>query len=269
MFEETVQHTIESGAAQHAAEEGGSDFILGHLLSHPVIKLPTVAGIDLSITNHILMMFIASAFLIFLFGVVFRKKTLIPTGIGNALEAVVEYIMKEAVQPYLGHEARTFAPYFLTAFFFILFCNLLGLVPYGYTATGNIGVTMTLAVMTLLLGQYAGIRKFGLFKFYKHIIPSGLPIFIIPVLLPVEIMSLFAKHFALAVRLFANMIGGHITILAIMSIIFIFHNWFVSPLPLLLIIFCSILELLIAFIQAFVFTTLSSVFVGASLSEEH
>lgn len=263
-----MQHAAEQ-AAGHAEEAAGADFILSHLLAHRVIQLPTVLGVDLSINNHIIAMFVTAVILVVIVRSSMRKKALVPHGIGNAVESVVEYLMREVIRPNLGHDARTYAPYLLTAFFFILVCNLLGLVPFGNTATGNISVTATLAILTLLVGQIAGIRKHGVFKFYKHMIPSGLPLFIIPILLPVEIMSLFAKHFALAIRLFANMIGGHITILAIMSTIFIFHNWFVSPLPLLLVIFCSILEVLIAFLQAYVFTTLSAVFIGTSLAQEH
>ena len=275
MIEETAQHIAEHDVAhqavEHAAEHaaGGSDFIMGHLLAHPVIQLPTVAGIDLTINSHVLMMFVSAILLIVAFGLSFRKTKLVPSGFANALESMVEYIYNEAIKPNLGPDSKMYAPYLLTAFFFILICNFLGLVPFGATATGNIAVTLAMAVITLLVGQFAGIRKFGFIKFIKHIIPPGLPVLIIPIMLPVEIMSLIARHFSLAIRLFANMVGGHITILAIMSLIFMFQNWFVTPLPLVLILFSSLLEVLITFIQAYVFTTLSAVFIGMSLSEEH
>lgn len=275
MFNDSVRHIAEQdsvhNAVQHAAEHGagGSDFIMGHLLSHPVIPLPTVAGIDLTITNHVVMMFVSGLLLIVAFGWTFRNPRLVPKGFANALESIVEYVYNEAIKPNLGPHSRMYAPYLLTAFFFILLCNFLGLVPFGATATGNIGVTLAMAIITLLVGQVAGIRKFGFITFYKHIVPPGLPVFIIPIMLPVEIMSLIAKHFSLAIRLFANMVGGHITILAIMSIIFMFQNWLISPLPLVLILFSSLLEVLITFIQAYVFTTLSAVFIGTSLAEEH
>jgi F-type H+-transporting ATPase subunit a len=259
---ETAQHAAEHGA-------GGSDFIMHHILAHKVIPLPTIAGIDLSITNHVIMMFIASALLILAFGLSFRKKRLIPSGLANALESLVEYLLKEAILSNTGKEGKIYAPYLLTAFFFILLCNLLGLVPFGATATGNIGATAALALMTLFVGQFAGIRKFGFFKSFKNLIPSGLPILIVPIMIPVEIVSLLAKHIALAIRLFANMIAGHITTFAIMSLIFIFKNWLIVPFPLFLMIFVSLLEILIAFIQAYVFTTLSAVFIGTAITEEH
>ncbi|MBN1482720.1 ATP synthase F0 subunit A [candidate division KSB1 bacterium] len=271
-LEDTINHLSEHPEmTQHAAEHGagGSEHIMDHILAHKVISLPTVAGIDLSITNHVIMMFIASALLILAFGLAFRKRQLVPTGWANALESLVEYIWRDVILANLGRDARAYAPYLLTAFFFILLCNLLGLVPYGATATGNIGTTAAMAILTLIVGLYAGMRKFGVVKSLKHLIPSGLPVFIIPIMIPVEIVSLIAKHVALAIRLFANMIAGHITTLAIMSLIFIFKNWLFVPFPLVLIIFVSLLEILIAFIQAYVFTTLSSVFISASVSEEH
>ncbi len=266
-FEETTHQVAEHAAAEHGA--GSTDFIMHHIMAHKVIELPTVAGIDLSITNHVIMMFITSALLILAFWWSFRTKKLVYKGLANALESMVEYIWRDAILANMGKEARAYAPYLLTAFFFIMICNLLGLVPYGATATGNIATTAGLAFMTFVVGQYAGIKKFGVVKFYKHLIPSGLPVLMIPIMIPVEIISLMAKHIALAIRLFANMIAGHITILAIMSLIFIFKNWLIVPFPLVLMVFVDLLELLIALIQAYVFTTLSAVFIGASLSEEH
>ncbi len=266
---EVAQHAAD--AAQHAAEHGGggADFIMHHILAQPVIKLPTVFGIDLTITNHVIMMWIVSVILITAFIAAFRKKQAVPRGLANALESLVAYIRDDVIVPNVGHAGMGYAPYLLTAFFFVLLCNLLGLVPYGSTATGNIGVTATLALLTLFIGQIAGIKKHGVLGYFKHFIPGGLPIFIIPIMIPVEIVSLMAKHIALAIRLFANMIAGHITILAIMSLIFIFKSFAVAPAPLAIIIFCALLEVLIALIQAYVFTILSAVFIGASLAEEH
>jgi len=267
--EQVVEHSVEAAhAAEHGAE-GGSAFIMHHILAQPVIKLPTVFGVDLTITNHVLMMWITSLILLLAFGLSFRRKKLVPSGLANALEAAVVYIRDDVIIPNMGHHGMMYAPYLLTAFFFILLCNLLGLAPGGATATGNIGVTAALAILTLIMGQIAGIRKFGFWGNMKHLIPGGLPGFLIPIMIPVEIVSLMAKHIALAIRLFANMIAGHITILAIMSLIFIFKSWIVAPAPLLIIVFCAILEILIAFIQAYVFTILSAVFIGMNMAEEH
>ena len=264
-------HALEH-AVEHAADHGsgGADYIMHHILAQPVVKLPELFGIDLTITNHILMMWIVASLLIIGFVISLRGKGLVPKGrLANALESMVEYINKDVILPNVGKAGTPYAPYLLTAFFFVLLCNLLGLVPGGATATGNISVTGALAALTLIVGQIAGIRKHGLIGNFKHLIPGGLPIFIIPIMIPVEIMSLFAKHIALAIRLFANMIAGHITILAIMSLIFIFKSWLVAPGPLLIIVFCAVLEILIALIQAYVFTILSAVFIGAAVSEDH
>lgn len=266
---EEAQHVAEH-ATEHATEHGeGPDFIMHHILAQPVIKLPTVFGVDLTITNHILMMWIVSALLILLFYTSFKNRQVIPKGLANFLEAMVLYVRNEIILPNLGHDSKKYSPYLFTAFFFILFANLLGLFPGAATATGNIGVTATLAILTLLVGQYAAVDKFGAKKYFNQFIPPGLPVLMLIIMIPVEIVSLLAKHVALAIRLFANMIAGHIVILAIMSIIFLFKSWFIAPFPLVLMIFSALLEVLISLIQAYVFTLLSAVFIGAAVAEEH
>lgn len=149
-----VHHAVEH-AAEHASEHGagGVDFIMHHILDAPLIKLPTVFGIDLSITKHVLMMWIAAALLIAVFTIAFRARRLVPRGLANALETIVLYLRDDLFMPSLGHEGRHFAPYLLTAFFFILLCNLLGLVPLVATATGNISVTAGLAILTFIMVQ--------------------------------------------------------------------------------------------------------------------
>lgn len=267
-----AEHAETAQAAKNGAEQaasGGSEFILHHILAHPVIPLPTVLGIDLTITNHVIMMWVVSVILILSFGMAFRRKRQVPKGLANALESVVAYLRDDLILPNLGHEGRAYAPYLLTAFFFILFCNLVGLVPYGATATGDIAVTITLALLTLFVGLYAGMRKHGAFGYLKHFIPPGIPFFVAVILFPVEILSLFTKHIALAIRLFANMIAGHITIFALMLIIFIFKSWIIAGLPLLIIVFSTLLDVLISLIQAYVFTILSAVFIGQAVAEEH
>ncbi len=276
MINQIVEHaTDQSATLQHATEaaaehgESGVGFILHHILAHPVIHLPTIYGVDFSITNHVIMMWIISAVLVLSFGIAFRKPSLVPRGLANALESLVLYIRDDVILPTLGHNARAYAPYLLTAFFFIMLCNLAGLVPYGATATGNIAVTGTMAIMTFIVVQVAGVRKHGVLGYLKMFSPPGVPFLLQFIMVPVEVISMITKHFALAIRLFANMIAGHITILALMSIIFIFKNWLIAPFPLAIILFSSLLEILIALIQAYVFTILSAVFISASLASEH
>ncbi|HQG45979.1 MAG TPA: F0F1 ATP synthase subunit A, partial [bacterium] len=249
MIEQIVEHTVEHGeAVQQAAEHGesGVGFIMHHVLAHPVIKLPTVWGIDLSINNHILWMWIVSALLIFSFWIAFKRPSLVPHGLANALEALVAYLRDDIIKPNLGHEGQAYAPYLLTAFFFILLCNLAGLVPYGATATGNIAVTATLALCTFFTVQIAGVRKHGFFGYLATFSPPGIPFLLKFIMVPVEVISMITKHFALAIRLFANMIAGHITILALLTVIFFFKNWLVSAFPLAIILFSAVLEVLIS-----------------------
>lgn len=268
MIQRIVEHSAEQEHAEQAAE-GGVDFIMHHILDQPVIELPTVWGVDLTITKHVIMMWVASVLLILAFGLAFRRKIIVPTGFANALESLVSYLRDDIIIPNLGKDAKNYAPYLLTAFFFILLSNLLGLVPYGATATGNIAVTGALAIVTFFMVQLAGIKKHGIKGYMKHFSPPGIPFLLMFIMIPVEVISMITKHFALAIRLFANMIAGHITILALMSIIFFFKNWLVAPFPLAIILFSSLLEILIALIQAYVFTILSAVFISASLAEEH
>jgi len=159
--------------------------------------------------------------------------------------------------------------YFLTLFFFILTCNLLGLVPWGATATGNISVTATLALTTFVLINLAGIRKQGLWHYVQSFIPHGLPFWLIPLMFVIEILGLFTKSFALCIRLFANMIAGHIVMLALISLIFIFKSIWIAPVSVAAAIGVGLLEIFVALLQAYIFTMLTALFVGAAVNPQH
>ncbi|MFQ5636627.1 MAG: F0F1 ATP synthase subunit A [bacterium] len=246
----------------------GADFIMHHITDHPLVGIH-LFGMDFSITKHILMMWIASAILIITFSLLFRKPKLIPSGLANLFESIIVFLQDEVMRPYLGKDSYKYAPYLLTAFFFILLCNLMGLVPGAATATGNISVTVALALLTFVMVQAAGIKNSGLIGYFRGLIPPGLPWIILPIMIPVELVGLLTKHFALAIRLFANMVAGHVVIFALLLIIFTFENWFVGGITLGGIIFVSLLEILIGFIQAFIFTILSSVFIGMAVHPDH
>ncbi|MDP3441315.1 MAG: F0F1 ATP synthase subunit A, partial [Ignavibacteria bacterium] len=162
-----------------------------------------------------------------------------------------------------------FLPYLLTAFFFILTCNFLGLLPYGSTATGNIAVTATLATLSFIVIQLGGIKHNGFFGYFKGLLPHGLPAWLIPIMLVVELLGLFTKPFALAIRLFANMTAGHIVILALLGLIFILNTYVVIPVSIAFALFIYLLEILVALIQAYIFTMLSSLFIGMAVHQEH
>lgn len=236
-----------------------------HLLDHVISKGIVMGSWSLPVTKHALMLWGAAGLLITGLSILTFRWPVVPTGLRNALESFVVFIRDEIVIPNAGEEGLAYLPYFLSLFFFILVVNLLGLVPGASTATGNISVTAALALCTFGLIQVAGIRKFGLFHHIKNYIPHGLPVWLIPLMLPLEIIGLLTKSFALCIRLFANMIAGHIVILAFISMIFMFGSLLVAPASVAAAIGLAILEVFVAFLQAYIFTLLSAIFVGSSL----
>jgi F-type H+-transporting ATPase subunit a len=219
-------------------------------------------------TKHVIMMWIASALLLLVVLGAARRRSLVPRGLYNFVELLVAFVRNELAVPNIGKEnADRFLPYLLTAFFFILFVNLFGLLPFAGTATANINVTVCLALFTFLVTQYAAIRSMGLGGYLGHLtggVPKSLwPLWII--MIPVEFLGLFTKPFALTVRLFANMVAGHFVILALLGLIFAISVW-VAPVSIGLALAIFMLELFVAFVQAYIFTMLSSLFIGAAFA---
>jgi len=271
----------------------GKDFILPHItdshhLEYPCLDTGWVCSydlphwdpihigslvIDISPTKHVVMLWIAAILCIAMMLTALRghqKKTeggRAPKGMANGLEAFVLYIRNEVILPNVGHHGNAYVPFLLTLFFFILFANLLGLIPYGSTATGNIAVTATLAIITFIVIEVAGMKALGwkyinTIVYWPHDMPLAMKIFISPILTPIELAGKFTKPVALAIRLFANMIAGHIVVLALISLIFTFASYWLAPAPVAMALAIMVLELFVAFLQAFVFTLLSSVFIG-------
>jgi F-type H+-transporting ATPase subunit a len=166
-------------------------------------------------------------------------------------------------------DGKKFTPLLGTFFFFILTCNLMGLIPIFSTPTGNINLTASLAIVTFVTGQMFGIKQNGLIKHIKALVPSGVPVYLLPLMFVIEIMGLLAKHFALIVRLFANMIAGHIVFFAFLGLIIIFKSIWISPLSITFGVFVDLLEMLVSFIQAYVFTILSALFIGMAIHPDH
>jgi F-type H+-transporting ATPase subunit a len=229
--------------------------------------------IDISPTRLVVMLWVAALLCILTTLLALRahnRKTLegkAPSGLGNGLEALVLYLRNEVVLKNVGPHGNGYVPYLLTLFFFILFSNLLGLVPYGATATGNISVTATLAIVTFIVIELAGMKAQGwryinTIVFWPHDMSLGMKLPITFILTPIEIIGKITKPFALAIRLFANMVSGHVVLLALISLIFTFGSWILVPAPILIAVSISVLELFVAFLQAFIFTLLSSVFIG-------
>lgn len=246
---------------------------------YPIERIEGRAVVDFSPTRHLTFSILISAILLLLFlptGARYRKgvgRTEAPRGpLQNAVETIVVYIRDDVARPNLGDKADRFLPYLLTAFFFILACNLFGLVPWGGSATGNITVTAVLAGFTFVITQFAGTKDY-----WKHVFwPPGVPVFVKPILIPVEILGLFTKPFALAVRLFANMVAGKLVILNLVGLIFFVAALFgtgagfgAAVPSVLMTLFIYILKVLVAFIQAYVFTILSALFIGMAAAEHH
>lgn len=279
----------EEAHALHADQQD-PEYIVDHVMHHvqdanyidlPGLKIELphlhLFGLDLSITKHVVMMWISAIIVLAIFAVLARRKTLVPKGsFRNFFEVFVVFVRDEMVYKIMGEEmGRRFLPFFLTQFFFILTCNLLGLVPFMATATGNIAVTGALALITLGVTQIGGMIEQGFFTYLKNIVPPGIPAWLLPIMVPVEILGQFTKPFALTVRLFANMTAGHLVILSLFALIFIFRgfgdivSYAVSPGVVGFVLFISLLEIFVALIQAYIFTFLSIIFIGAALHPEH
>jgi F-type H+-transporting ATPase subunit a len=259
--------------------------IFRHTADSRVLELPfvgevhlptgwTLFGVDVSPTRHVV--FMAFAALLILATVWYagrqvqrrQREGKAPTGFGAAVEAIVLFVRNDIAIANIGHNGARFAPYILSLFFFVLYCNLLGLFPWGATATGNIVVTGTLAILTFLITEISGFFALGPKGYLKTIVfvPPGMTGFgavaMAGIMTPIEIIGKLVKPFALCLRLFANMTAGHFVILALLGLVFIFSSWAVAAGSVAFVLFMMLLELLVAFLQAYIFALLTSVFIG-------
>ena len=195
-------------------------------------------------------------------------------GFAGAMEAMALYLRNEVVLPNVGHHGEAFVPFALTLFYFILVCNLFGMIPYGATATGNIAVTATLAIITAVVVEVAGIRANGIgylntIFYWNKDLPIVMRVMMFFIMSPVEMVGKLSKPFALTIRLFANMTAGHILLLALIGLIFAFQSWAFAGVPVLMATVISLLELFVSFLQAFIFTLLACVFIGQIREVHH
>ncbi len=306
---------VEAGHASSSVMEQVGPNIIHHVsnsdISHPIIHLPTLYGINFSVTKHVFMLWLVTILVGITVIIPVRRflasGRLVPTGWMNALETIVQFIRDSIVKPNVGSKwVMTWAPLVLTFFFFILFANGIGMIPIfdvlgalnrfilgvpasdshnvvngilhgGVTATGNFNVTAGLATITFFSIIIAGVLAHGFINHWKNLVPHGLawPVYII--LIPIEIMGLFVKPFALTMRLAANMTGGHIALLALLSLMAIFGEMFHSTAAGLGVAFVAIpisvaisaLEIIVVLVQAYVFTLLTAVFVGMAINVHH
>lgn len=234
---------------------------------------PEETPLDFSITRNVAAIIISATILLLVFisvaGFYKRNPNSAPRGMSGFLEPVILFVRDEIVRPNMSRkDGDKYIIYLLTVFFFILLNNLLGLVPIfpgASNVTGNIAVTLTLAVFTLIITNVNGSKDY-----WRHIFATpGVPVFVLPILIIVEIIGIFTKPFALMVRLFANITAGHIIILSLISIIFIFKTAGFAFLSVPFALFMSLLEILVAFLQAFIFTMLSALFIGMAVEKHH
>ncbi|MBI2150310.1 MAG: F0F1 ATP synthase subunit A [Acidobacteria bacterium] len=307
------EHAQEPGGHETRKAFDAGETIMEHVSNsaheHPLIELPKLLGIDFSVTKHVFMIWLVAAFV---FAAVtwtvrryLKQDRLIPSGFANALEAVVEFVRNTIVQPNVGHKwVDTWTPLILTFFFFILCANAIGLVPLfdalavldrfvlhtsedsffgrlihgGTTATANFNVTAALATITFGSIIVAGSKAHGFVQHWKNMVPHGLHPLIYVLLIPIEVLGMFVRPFALTMRLAANMTAGHIAILAILSFVFLFTEMFgraiagiavgiIVSVPLAVGI--SALEIVVVLVQAYVFTLLSAVFIGMAIHVHH
>ncbi|MFN5600383.1 MAG: F0F1 ATP synthase subunit A [Gemmatimonas sp.] len=293
----------EHGATEHAAapaSEKPVDFITPHITDSRHLEIPALnshlaaeielphfapvniggIAVDLSPTKHVVFMMLAAlivAVVLITAGNASKKQhaaTGRSSGFAGAIEATALYLRNEVVLPNVGHHGEGFVPFALTLFFFLLVCNLLGMLPWGATATGNVSVTAMLAIITAVVVEISGIRAngFGYLNtifYWNKDLPFVMRIVMFFVMTPVEIVGKISKPFALTIRLFANMTAGHIVLLALIGLIFAFKNWLITPVPVLMATAISMLELFVAFLQAFIFTLLASVFIGQIREAHH
>jgi F-type H+-transporting ATPase subunit a len=278
---------VAAGAAGAPPAQGAfnvTDLIMGHItdgneieipFTHLAIPLPRihVGSLDLSITRHVVMMWIAAAILLLAAtaasAAARRSVDPVPRGWRNVFEVFIKYFRDEIARKLIGHEGDRYLPYLLTSFFFIWTCNLLGLVPGFSTPTSNVGVTAGLAGLAFLVIQGAGIRQYGFAKHLMNVVPGGLPLWLYPIMIPVEILGILTKPFALCIRLFANMTAGHVVIIGLISLIFILKTAWAATVSVPFTLFIFVLELLVCFIQAYIFTTLVATFIGMSVHPAH
>ena len=314
----TEQAAVYTEAAEHAGEHAAEGFDAGAVIiehvanssfEHPILHLPVLFGIDFSVTKHVFMLLLVATAVFLLITTTVRRylrqDRLVPGGFMNALEFVVEFIRDSIVLPNVGAKyVRTWAPLMLTFFFFILVANVVGLIPIfevvglidhyvlhtgehslvknvlhgGTTATANFNVTAALATITFISIITAGTLAHGFIRHWINLVPHGLawPLYIL--LIPIEVMGMFVKPFALTMRLAANMTGGHIAILAILSFVFLFTELFESALAGIgvgvlvsvpLAVGITALEIIVVLVQAYVFTLLSAVFIGMAINAHH
>jgi len=243
-------------------------------------KIP-VGPYEVTFTNHMLMIMVASLVMMIVLPLTFRKSTLVPRGFANVIETICVFIREDVARPFLKDYTDRYIGILWTLFFFILTMNLLGLMPIdkvmylitehkhiGGAPTANVWVTGALATFSFFLFHAAGIRQKGLWQYLKTFTPP-VPWPMYPFMFLIEVVSSFVRLFSLAIRLFANILAGHILLAVILPFIMMFKNYMVATASLGATVMFSLLEIFVAFLQAYIFVFLTSIFIGFAIAEEH
>lgn len=264
-------HTFLSSAFDHGHARPVSHGLTFLMDEHGhIAEASGLPVLDFSITKNVASMLLSIVILILLFGSMARSYSRsdqkLPGGLAKFLEPIILFIRDDIARPNIGeHRYQRYMPFLLTAFFFIWINNLLGLLPTGANLTGNIAVSLVLAVFTMIITNWSGNKHY-----WGHIFKPHVPLWLYPIMVPVELVGIFSKPIALTIRLFANITAGHIIILSLISLIFIFKSLAMAPVSLAFVLFMECLEMLVAVLQAYVFTLLSALFIGLATAEpEH
>ena len=271
--EHAVSAEGHEAAAEHGEEHGPSEILMHHVLDQPFAPF----GVNLGPSKHLVFFVIAAVVVILMAQLARRqyKEGHVPTGLAAVVEAIVLFVRDDIAEQNIGHDGRKFTPLLLSFFFFILVAALMGLLPFSATSTGNLAVTLALATVSFFAGQWAGISKYGFVHHFVGLVPPGLPKALLPIMILVEVIGLISKPFALMIRLFANMLAGHMVITTLLLLIPLMARFTpaagiaMAPVAIGLSLFIMILEVLVAFIQAYIFTLLTSIFIGMYAHPAH
>lgn len=268
------------GTAQGHGEEASLGTTLVHILEHHLvdsdhmelfgaeIHLPTFefGEYKFTLTKHRLWWLIALSLMGLVVWMAARQKTPVPTGMRNALEGLIQFVRNEVVKPNLHEKTDAFMPYFMSLFCGILFSNLLGLLPWGSSATGNVNTTAGLALCTLSLMVGMGVKVNGLGGFLHSFAPPGVPGWLMPLMIIIEIVSFMIRPFALTIRLFANMLAGHAVLAVLLGLIV---SLMFAPPAILVAVGVFMLEIIVALIQSYIFIMLTATFMGLTMHPAH
>jgi F-type H+-transporting ATPase subunit a len=221
-----------------------------------------------TINKAVIIMWLAAILSFALITYAGRGRGLVASGVKNMMEALFQFVKLDIVDDNLGDEGKRYLPLVGGLFFFILFNNLLGLIPFGFSPFANLSATATLALIVFVTIVISGMMKQGIFGYWKNLAPAGVPKVMYIILYPIEFVSLLAKPFSLSVRLFANMLAGHIVIFALLMMILLFGYW-MAPISITVAVLIFAFEIFVAFIQAYIFAILSSVYIGQAVHPEH